>query len=219
MLPAAGAPRETKTFHHCFDGPECGRLHPFRQFASGSLKKSRYFLKDPPMVCVLPYEWTVCHDGNKEKHDMKNFIQKNQLFTALAVVLLMSALSSTQAQTYTWADNAQGQVYLACPDCDGGTNTCYYYWPSNNLWSQSYETNSGCNNMGSVESQPSNWDPSPGLGVYPGGPGAIGVNVVLGPPANTLLDARVTLNSLTLQTNGGLSLGGKSHKPHHRQLG
>jgi len=137
---------------------------------------------------------------------MKNRIHQIGSFAILVGAILMITLSSLRAQTYTWADNAQGQVYLACPDCDGGTNTCYYYYPSNSLWYQSAQTNSGCNGLGTVMVEPSNWDPAPPLGIYPGGPGAVGVDVVLGPPANTLLDEPVILTSLTIESNGGLAI-------------
>src|SRR5579863_3798381 len=112
-----------------------------------------------------------------------NFMKRNIAQTKHLLAVMFSALLltlSAGAQTYTWADNAQGQVYLACPDCDGGTNTCYYYYPSNALWRQSVETNSGCNGIGTVISEPSNWGPAPAVGIYPGGPGALGVDVVLG---------------------------------------
>jgi hypothetical protein len=137
---------------------------------------------------------------------MKNRIHQIRSFASLAGAMLLLTISSMHAQTYTWADNAQGQVYLACADCDGGTNTCYYYYPSNSLWSQSADTNSGCNGLGTVMDEPSNWDPAPPLLIYPGGPGAVGVDVVLGPPANTLLDEPVILNSLTIESNGGLAI-------------
>jgi hypothetical protein len=137
---------------------------------------------------------------------MKNRIRRARLFASAAAVIFLSALTSMHAQTYTWADNAQGQLYLACPDCDGGTNTCYYYYPSNSIWSQAVATNSGCNGLGSVITQPSNWDPAPPIGIYPGGPGAIGVDVILGPPANTYLDEPVTLNSLTIESNASLAI-------------
>jgi hypothetical protein len=117
--------------------------------------------------------------------------------------------ASAEAQsnyTYTWADNAQGQMYLDCPV------TGKHYWPSNTVWSQSVVIGGNCDNTGNVVSQPSNWNPvdsntpALGAGVYPGGPGAVGVNVILDAPANTILDvANVTLNNLTLQTNGGLT--------------
>jgi hypothetical protein len=137
---------------------------------------------------------------------MKNRIHQTGSFAIVVGAILMITLSSLHAQTYTWADNAQGQVYLACPDCDGGTNTCYYYYPSNFIWSQSVETNSGCNGLGMVIVEPSNWDPAPPVGIYPGGPGALGVDVVLGSPANTFLDLPVTLSSLTIESNGSLTI-------------
>jgi hypothetical protein len=137
---------------------------------------------------------------------MKNRIHQPWSFAVLVGSILLITLSSLRAQTYTWADNAQGQVFLACPDCDDGTNTCYYYYPSNFIWSQSVETNSGCNGMGTVVVEPSNWDPAPPVGIYPGGPGAVGVDVVLGSPGNTLLDVPVTLSSLMIESNGSLTI-------------
>jgi len=45
---------------------------------------------------------------------MKNRIHQIGSFAILVGAILMITLSSLRAQTYTWADNAQGQVYLAC---------------------------------------------------------------------------------------------------------
>jgi carbon monoxide dehydrogenase subunit G len=114
--------------------------------------------------------------------------------------LWLGMLFSVRAQTYTWADNAQGQIYEIC----GGTTN---YWPNNPYWTQSQQTNANCDNSGIVISQPSNWDPAPPVGAYPGGPGAVGVNAVLGAPANTFFQGSATLNSLTIQTDGALTLG------------
>lgn len=67
--------------------------------------------------------------------------------------------------------------------------------------------------MGTVESAPSNWDPAGantpplGVGVYPGGPGAVGVNVMIGPPANCYLDVHtVELGMVTIEPGGSLSI-------------
>src|ERR1700733_3421492 len=109
---------------------------------------------------------------------MKNRLQNTRLFALLAGVILMLTLAVTQAQTYIWADNAQGQLYLTCQYAS-------YYWPSNNNWTQTYQTSDNCDNTGMVESAPSNWDPGTNAsdfsaGVYPGGPGALGVSAILG---------------------------------------
>ena len=97
----------------------------------------------------------------------------HQGLDALLGAVLLATMVSAQAQTYTWADTAQGQIYLIC---GGNTN----YWPSNANWSQSYFTNGNCDHTGSVESQPSNWLPTPPYGLYPGGPGDVGADVILG---------------------------------------
>ena len=129
---------------------------------------------------------------------MKTRIHQTRLFAALAGVILTFTLASTQAQTYTWDQQALGQVYQTCP------NIAPFHWPSNSLWSQSLQMSGNCDNTAQVISQPSNWSPAPPIGVYPGGPGAVGVDVVLGAPANTIFDVNVTLNSLTIQPNGGV---------------
>ena len=117
-------------------------------------------------------------------------------FAVIATHLLLTNTSS--AQTYTWDRQADGRVYLTCPDIQPAQ------WPSNSLWSQSLHMSSNCDNTAQVVSAPSNWTPAPPVGVYPGGPNAVGVDVVLGAPANTVCDAIVTLNSLTILTNGGV---------------
>src|ERR1039457_2925203 len=143
------------------------------------------------------------HQHNKtERNHMKTHIRKTCLFAALAGVSLLT-LSAAHAQTYVWADNAQGQPYLIC-----GSTTNYY--PNNNRWSQSVQTNSGCGGVGIVISQPSNWNPAPAIHLWPGGPGLQGVDVILGSPANTLLDQQVIVNNLTIQTNGALSVLGST---------
>src|ERR1035437_2860130 len=129
---------------------------------------------------------------------MKNNIHQARLSATLAGVLLMFTLATTQAQTSTWADNAQGQPYETCyvgPVVEHG------YWPSDSFWSQSLAIGGNCSTNVSA---PSNFDPAPPIGVYPGGPGAVGVDVVLGAPANTIFDATITLNRLTILTNGGV---------------
>src|ERR1700689_1098652 len=99
---------------------------------------------------------------------MKNRLDQKRSFAVLAGAILALTLSAAHAQTYTWADNAQGQPYLICPSSLGPRTN---YWPSNSLWGQSVQTNGNCNNTASVVSAPSNWDPAPPLGVFPGGPG------------------------------------------------
>lgn len=142
---------------------------------------------------------------------MNKRIHQTRLFASLAGLISMLTLSSAFAQTYTWDQWALGQEYQHCPDLYPE------YWPSNNAWSQSVATNGGCSG-GIVISAPSNWDPWLPIGVYPGGPGAVGVNVILdglvggtnGPgEGNTSVDGgtRVTVNCLTIQTNGSLNIG------------
>jgi hypothetical protein len=111
---------------------------------------------------------------------MKNRICQTPSLIIIGIVMFTLCIS--QAQTYTWADNAQGQQYQHCPLLNP------QYWPSNSAWSQSLVFSPNCDNTTNVVSQPSNWTPSPPTGVYPGGPGAVGVDVVLGPPANTIAD-------------------------------
>jgi hypothetical protein len=119
---------------------------------------------------------------------------------AILGVVLFATMGAAQAQTYTWADNAQGQIYEIC---SGTTNN----WPSDNFWTDVLQTNESCNGTGIVTNQPSNWDPAPPIGVYPGGPGGIGADVVLGAPANAYLYGNATLDSMTILTNGALTLG------------
>jgi fibronectin-binding autotransporter adhesin len=140
---------------------------------------------------------------------MKNTIFMNNrnsiiktLTWALAIIAAQLLSTNGHAQTYTWADNAQGQQFQHCPLLNPE------YWPSNSAWSQSLVFSQNCDNTTNVVSQPSNWMPSPPPGVYPGGPGAVGVDVVLGPPANTDIEgASATVNHLTIQTNGALYVG------------
>src|ERR1017187_5937967 len=127
---------------------------------------------------------------------------KKLLIAAVVGVSAMVAAPSADGQnTYTWADNAQGQQYLQC-----NAQMLTLYWPTNSNWSQSMHTSSNCDNSGLVISQPSNWSPAPAEGLYPGGPGLTGVNLFLGSPSNTLLEATVTINNLTLSTNGRLTI-------------
>jgi len=109
---------------------------------------------------------------------MNKRIHQTRLFASLAGLISMLTLSSAFAQTYTWDQWALGQEYQHCPDLYPE------YWPSNNAWSQSVATNGGCSG-GIVISAPSNWDPWLPIGVYPGGPGAVGVNVILGGLVNS----------------------------------
>jgi uncharacterized membrane protein len=115
-----------------------------------------------------------------------------------AVIAAHLLTNNSFAQTYTWDPQADGRVYLTCPDIQPAQ------WPSNSLWSQSLQMSPNCDNTAQVVSAPSHWTPAPPAGFYPGGPGAVGVDVVLGAPANTVCDAIVTLNSLTIKTNGGV---------------
>jgi hypothetical protein len=140
---------------------------------------------------------------------MKNYIRKTCLLAAPAGVSLLT-LSAAHAQTYTWDQQALGQEYLHC------YNVAPYYWPNNGNWTQAYATNSNCDGSAIITSAPSNWDPTPPVGLYPGGPGLQGVNVIIGGlvngtniagGANTYLQGSATVNNLTLQTNGSLNLG------------
>jgi fibronectin-binding autotransporter adhesin len=125
--------------------------------------------------------------------------------TATWVVAIFAAhllATNGSAQTYTWDQQALGQQYQHCPLLNP------QYWPSNSAWVQSLVFSPNCDNTTNVVSQPSNWTPTPPPGVYPGGPGAVGVDVVLGAPANTDIEgAFATVNHLTIQTNGALYVG------------
>lgn len=131
----------------------------------------------------------------------RNLILKT-LTWGWAIVAAQFLSTNASAQTYTWADNAQGQVYLTC--YISGLGDVNSYWPSNSLWSQSVQMSGNCDNTAQVVSAPSNFNPAPPIGVYPGGSGAVGADVVLGAPANTIFDVDITLNSLTIKTNGGV---------------
>jgi len=121
---------------------------------------------------------------------------------ALAIIAAQLLSTKGSAQTYTWDQQALGQQYQQCPFLNP------QYWPSNSAWVQSLVFSPNCDNTANVVSQPSNWTPTPPPGVYPGGPGAVGVDVVLGPPANTDIEgASATVNHLTIQTNGALYVG------------
>ena len=131
---------------------------------------------------------------------------RNIIFKTLRLgwVIVATHLLSTHgfAQTYTWDQQALGQEYQHCMYINP------QYWPSNSAWVQSLVFGPNCDNTTNVVSQPSNWTPTPPPGVYPGGPGARGVDVVLGPPANTDIEgASATVNHLTIQTNGALYVG------------
>lgn len=131
----------------------------------------------------------------------QNIILKTIIWgCALLAAQLLS--TSGSAQTYTWAQQALGQEYQQCMYVNP------QYWPSNSAWVQSLVFGPNCDNTTNVVSQPSNWTPTPPPGVYPGGPGAVGVDVVLGPPANTDIEgAFASVNRLTIQTNGALYVG------------
>jgi hypothetical protein len=123
-------------------------------------------------------------------------------------VLLMVAIAlaactdfhPVKAGTYTWNRQAYGQAYLLCPT---GWGTYYTnYWPNNARWSQVQKTGYDCEgHPNSVISEPSNWNPA--ATKYPNGPD---VDVILGPPARTVLDVSVALNSLTVQPGGALEV-------------
>ena len=103
-------------------------------------------------------------------------------------------IAPSQTSLVTWNRQALGQTF-SC------TNGSTYSWPSNNNWSQSALFGDPCHEGQSVVVAPSNWSTTN----YPNG---AAVDVVLGgiggAPAN--LDVTVTLNSLTIQSNGGLTL-------------
>jgi len=101
---------------------------------------------------------------------MTHHIHQTRFLTTLAAAILMVTLASTQAQTYTWADNAQGQLYLTCPNPNGpGYPDAHYYYPSNSYWSQSLTMGPDCdpNDGNKIVVEPSNWSPAPPVLVYP----------------------------------------------------
>lgn len=107
------------------------------------------------------------------------------------------------AQTFTWNDIANGQVIEIC-DHNGTFIT--NYWPNNNNWSQAAHHSPDCSGLSQIEDQPSNWTNAPADGLYPGGPGLTGVDVVLGAPADTFLDVPVIVNNLTVLPSGSLTV-------------
>ena len=132
------------------------------------------------------------------------------MFAVLASVLTMLRPAPAHAQTYTWDQQALGQFYQQC------LYLSPQYWPNNNNWTQAYATNNNCDGSAIITSAPSNWDPTPPVGLYPGGPGLQGVDVIIGGlvngtnvtgGGNTYLQGHATVNNLTLQTNGSLNLG------------
>jgi hypothetical protein len=97
-------------------------------------------------------------------------------------------------ETVTWNRKAHGQSFT----CSNGTT---WNWPDNNDWSQDQHMGDPCSEGGSLVTQPSNWSTTN----YPNGPQ---YDVILGGDggASARLDVDVTLNSLTILSNGGLVL-------------
>jgi hypothetical protein len=104
-------------------------------------------------------------------------------------------LPPSQTVTVTWQRQALGQT-LTCTNGAGD-----YTWPNNDNWSQSAVFGDPCHSGELVPTQPSNWSTTN----YPNGPN---YDVILGSlggaPAN--LNTSVTLNGLTMQSDGGLNL-------------
>jgi hypothetical protein len=117
---------------------------------------------------------------------------------ALACVLLAS-LALARAQPVVWDRQAFGQLQGLCNPADPNSG---WYWPSNNFWSQSQVIGPACNGVQNAVTAPSNWSTTN----YPNG---ANVDVIIGNmgAAGTLADVNVTLKSLTLLTNGSLTVG------------
>lgn len=84
--------------------------------------------------------------------------------------------------------------------CSNGPGS--YTWPNDNNWSQAVVLGDPCGTGVNLPVQPSNWSTT-------NYPDATNLDVILGnaggAPAN--LDVSVALHSLTIESNGGLSLG------------
>ncbi len=119
------------------------------------------------------------------------------LLAVLAGVLTLATPQAEANETVVWDRQALGQTNY----CHNGTP---WYWPNNNYWSQSQVMGDPCSE-GAVVTQPSNWSTTN----YPDG---ANYDVILGSmggaPAD--LDLQVTLNSLTFQSGGGLTMSGSS---------
>lgn len=124
------------------------------------------------------------------------------LLFALAAGATASLLVPAHAETFTWNRQAYGQPYLICPT-DWGTYSTNY-WPNSARWSQVLHSGSNCEGVtNSVISEPSNWIP-----VSTNYPNGSDVDVILGPPAQTLVDVPVTLNRLTVAPDGAMDVWG-----------
>ena len=113
----------------------------------------------------------------------------------VAGIVLTAPLPALANETVLWHRQALGQSWV-CPI--RGTT---WNWPNNNNWSQAQIIGDPCSEGASVIEQPSNWSSTN----YPNG---LTYDVVLGSwggaPAN--LNLGVTVNSLTIQSDGGLNM-------------
>jgi hypothetical protein len=119
-----------------------------------------------------------------------------KLNSVLLASLAFALAAPAQPITATWQRQALGQTFN-CPVRPNAT----YGWPNNNNWSQAQVIGDPCSDGSSVIQQPSNWS-------ITGAPNGTNYNVILGSlggaPAN--LDMNATLNQLTLQSDGGLTI-------------
>lgn len=107
---------------------------------------------------------------------------------------------ATRARALVWLHNAKGQMI----DCNGGDPGGEIQYPNNTLWSQ--DEIRGVDPCGTPNRvlEPSNWN---GPNYPNNGPNG-DFDVVLGAPANTTLDVIVTIDTLTVQSDGHLDMLG-----------
>jgi hypothetical protein len=103
-------------------------------------------------------------------------------------------LPGTQT-TVVWERQALGQTFN-CPSGPGS-----YTWPNNNNWSQAAVFGDPCGFGTNVAVSPSNWSTT-------NYPNDTGLDIVLGSVggASVLLDTAVSLHSLTIQSDGALTM-------------
>jgi hypothetical protein len=133
---------------------------------------------------------------HREKSNLQALIHRSAALLAVLTGMLLLASPLAMAQTtVVWHRQAFGQTNI-CPI--RGTT---WYWLNNNNWSQAQISGDPCSEGASVVAQPSNWSTTN----YPNGPSyEVFLGSAAGAPAN--LDVAVTLNSLTIQSDGGLNM-------------
>jgi len=128
-----------------------------------------------------------------------SFVQPSPTPLALVALLSILALAPAQAQVtdVTWNRQAFGQTFQCPPPRDGVS----YGWPNNSNWSQSETFGDVCSIGVSLRTGPSNWS-------TPNYPNGLNYNAILGRQGGSFanLDVRVTLNGLTILSDGGLNM-------------